>query len=297
MADPNQDNLADALAALAGGANVDETDQQNAEAQMEQQPPQQPPSLIPARPQKPVRPVSLPNGYLVASAPKARPSAPSAAPVQDESSSYDPSMQPQVFNPAPPPVRSSQGATLALSPEGGTVEHSDTIDMGLPERTTTPLPPGPPSGFPVTLRPMGGATPQPSRAAIPSAPTIGRNQPPVAVPSRPPQMATADTPAPVKPKLPKGFKKSLEFKRTVIPICLTMGLMLPFIGIGGACNMLGDELYDAFGKDMQWAVWILGLSGLVLLGLGGANMYQVSQMLEKMRKLEAEARQMAEGNS
>jgi hypothetical protein len=322
MAEPQKDNMADALAAMANGQVSEPAEESVAEEAAPPAPaaPQPIPSLVPARPQRTVRPATLPSGYAIASAPKARPSMPGGAPVPT-SNAAEPPVPPSVINPSPTIVRPMRGSTLAMSPGGIPTTPPATYPTAPVEgqlaRPTTPPPPVPQppvvrSPMPVAPRaaasvaPVAGAAPmlRPNpiapRVAIPVAPTPARaNQPPVSLPARPPQLAgesTEETPAstPKPKKLRKGFRKSLEFKRTLIPICLTFGLVLPAIAIAGYTGLLSQELGDVFHDDMKWAFWTLIFLGFCVLGLGVANMVQVVPMLKVLREYEVEQKQAME---
>jgi hypothetical protein len=73
--------------------------------------------------------------------------------------------------------------------------------------------------------------------------------------------------------------RALEARRTVIPILLTCGVLLPVVG--SLKWLAGDE--SPFGAWSVWVPIVLGVLGLAILALAVLNMLQVREMLLRRR--------------
>src|SRR4051812_13957761 len=80
-----------------------------------------------------------------------------------------------------------------------------------------------------------------------------------------------------KPALSQVLAQSLEYKRTLIPILLTFGVLLPLLGV--LPWFLSDSL---IGEMPKWAIVCSFLTGALLLALAIANMVQVKHQMAKM---------------
>ena len=74
-------------------------------------------------------------------------------------------------------------------------------------------------------------------------------------------------------------KRALEYKRTLIPVFLTLGLLLPLIAI---FSFSADELSMFYGFQGAPAIVLLAF-GVALLGCGGFMMLLVKNELERMK--------------
>jgi hypothetical protein len=108
------------------------------------------------------------------------------------------------------------------------------------------------------------AEPQINMTAAPSTPSIAE-----------PAITSASTPIqPSRTGVP--FHQSIEYKRTLIPILLTCGVLLP------ALSLLPAIAPESLMGGMPRSIIITGIvAGLVLLALAALNMAQVKHQLEK----------------
>lgn len=88
-------------------------------------------------------------------------------------------------------------------------------------------------------------------------------------------------PTPLKPPVAPAkqhFAQGLEFKRTLIPILLTLGVICPVIGLMGF--LVGPMSPFVKLKEARFSVPFI-LIGVVMLGLGVVTMLQVRHELKR----------------
>lgn len=126
------------------------------------------------------------------------------------------------------------------------------------------------------LNAMTGGAPQPAAPGVAAAP-VARAASQVDDDA---SVAPAPTPAQlgrIHSGAPSALQSSLRMKRTLIPILLTLGVMLP---VTGSLKWLAP-------RDSAFAAWSSGLAvailvvGLCLLVAAVANMMQVKHMLSQ----------------
>ncbi len=293
MPESNHDDLADALSRLAGG-DV---------APSEQEPPA-PPLPDARRRAAPAPPLPEATSAAPSAAPRAirpastRPTAPKppvparpSAPVPGRPAAPAP---PAIQSPPAPirPVRPTAPALTSQAPAPATRSAAGAT----PPAGSSPAP---------TIRQVVPVV----RKARPAAPTLAAPKPPVAAPSTEeidggqstglsaeadPGVIVDDDdlrsiPAPdasvfeprSKPAVSEDFKakatarKNLEFRRTLIPILLTCGVMM--LGFASLKFLTGSD--SMLATVPLWVPILLILAGLILIGLGVVNMLSVKAQL------------------
>jgi hypothetical protein len=258
MAQGDHDDLADALAKLAGGEI----------APSEHEPPA-PPAQPPAPP-PPAKPAPGKPQFRQAAPPPTRPpapkpsaSAPSAAarpqrpgaPIRPTTPTAKPASTPPL-SPAPRPQRPTTPSTRPSAP-------------GSPN-LTSPEPPPVDNGI-STVTPLSSE----------EQPVVIDDDDAVIVPA---PDASVFAPKPIHHRhigLTHGtVYQTVEFRRTIIPILLTCGVLM--IAFGLLKPLLGQDspLADLPG----WLPIVLFAAGALLLGLAVLNMLSVRQQLADMRK-------------
>lgn len=82
----------------------------------------------------------------------------------------------------------------------------------------------------------------------------------------------------------KVFGQSVRFRRTVIPILLTAGLVMNGLG---ALHFLWNNENNPMGGLPVWLLIVLFFFGLATWGLAVANMLVVKQLLDPQKKAPA----------
>jgi len=83
----------------------------------------------------------------------------------------------------------------------------------------------------------------------------------------------------VRPKI-VPFYQTLTFRRTTIPICITLGLLLPIVAV--LTLLRGEE--TAIGALPRWFTFILLGVGILMIGLAIVTMAQVKREMEQLSK-------------
>ena len=131
-------------------------------------------------------------------------------------------------------------------------------------------PPARPTAIPRPAAPSAPRTP----AAAPEPQPIVYDDDAVIVPAPDASVFLHARKNPTQPRAKASFGQSLSFRRTVIPMLLTGGVIL--IGLGVLRFIWGGPLAGL----PPWVVGLLFFIGLLLWGLAGANMVVVRHMLE-----------------
>ncbi len=267
----DNDDLADALSRMMSGEHEPE----------------------PETPDQPVVPPTKP----------ARPARIQRVPESEQTRISDP--PPSVANfrkPAPVSAAAPVPPPRAARPQAPTAPV--TPPVAIPPSTPEP-PPAPQA--PVPQAPAPRARPAAPRPAAPSSPNLTPPAPPpspagddarpnenlpddemeivddgdaVIVPAPPPSVFAAKP----KPATPHAHRAAvlhtLGFKRTMVPILLTGGVLLPLFG---ALKFLrGDN--SPFSGLPTWVMVLLLIAGAILLAFGVMNMLQIRQQLDDAGK-------------
>jgi hypothetical protein len=277
-----KDKLADALNALAGGKPVEP-----------EETPSEPEGLVdfspakpPARPDRPAVPGSVPPPP----APPAKPARPAAA-----GPAKPPASAPLFRAGTPPPPAKPAAPPRPAAPRPATPRPAAPGAPTLPPATRAPAPA--PATPPPPAKPRVARPDRPAAPSVPSAPaapvptndfvSAGNDRPgaisddddiQLDLPAATPDML-AHPPPRHRPaaSVVASVSHSLAFKRTIIPILLTLGVLLPataslkwVVGAGSPLSLLPSTVVIA-----------CCVVGAALLGVAGLNMLQVRDELAR----------------
>src|SRR5438046_2285680 len=120
----------------------------------------------------------------------------------------------------------------------------------------------------MSSQPSAASAPRTDAQKLPSIPESSISS---AAPAR-------STLAPPRKNLP--FHQSIEYKRTLIPILLTCGVLLPALSL---LPVIAPE--SVMGGMPAWVIVCAALAGVILLALAAMNMMQVKHQLQNSPKI------------
>jgi hypothetical protein len=268
VADQKKNDVADALAALAGGGVPSETESPSGGI------PSETTVFSPPAPEQPI--ISPAAAPLAAKRPTAPQSTQASTPSASASRSPVVTGSPSLPDSRTKPNRT--GASPSLLPK----------DLPLPSAIPPParIRPANPDGSPSKARPA-----MPERAVVATAPVpeptrieeVPETTPELiedeeTIAAAPDASAFAPRRAANKPAHTPIYA-SLFFRRTMIPILLTCGVMLPAIGLWSMFDQ--NAPLAAIGKGVEMMLIAIGV---VLLALGFINALHVKHVLESAGK-------------
>lgn len=316
MAQRENDELADALAALAAGQAVPSEHSPDDTGAHHAPPAEQPTAPAPSsakvsRSSDPTKNVTstrsnnaaLPNSQTPGTqvspskpATPARPAAPGQAPVTSDAkrpstppppvSKNRPNAPARAAAPSAPPEPPASTTSVPTSPSRDTRAASPTAGRPAPPTAPPPVRPRAPGparpaapGLP-NLTPPLATTPQPQADeaiyesdANADAQQEAEDDASVIAPAAPIE-SLASTRKYVRPKVVPVYQ-TLAFRRTIIPICLTLGAALPILAV--LTLVRGEE--TTIGAFPRWFTFVLAGVGLLMGGLAFITMSQVKNEL------------------